>query len=204
MQPGRRADPNFQGQGHSRRLGGIAGHAARRLFGGDRPDQRDLPLERRQGRRSLRRFVGQVHRRARPIFRHRARLERPDRQIAFGRRHSLHGSRGAQGRAFRRGRDQASIRRARSQHAGEPQAGFRGPAPAAPPPAAPVTFRPPAETPSPDKPPTLPADRADVGQLQPLTNVAAPRSDDLAHKDLEAAGGPRHGDRARRRGACLR
>jgi uncharacterized protein len=58
------------------------------------------------------------------------------------------------------------------------------PAPAAaPPPAAPVTFRPPAETPSPDKPPTLPADRADVGQLQQLTSVAAPKSDDLAHKD---------------------
>ena len=54
---------------------------------------------------------------------------------------------------------------------------------ATPPPAAPVTFRPPAETPSPDKPPTLPADRADVGQVLPLTNVAAPRSDDLAHKD---------------------
>ncbi|MFY9655253.1 MAG: SGNH family hydrolase [Methylocystis sp.] len=61
--------------------------------------------------------------------------------------------------------------------------GSEAPAPAAPPPAAPVTFRPPAETPSPDKPPTLPADRADVGQVQPLTNVAAPRSDDLAHKD---------------------
>lgn len=53
----------------------------------------------------------------------------------------------------------------------------------APPPAAPVTFRPPAETPSPDKPPTLPADRADVGQVQPLTNVAAPKADDLVRKD---------------------
>jgi len=62
-----------------------------------------------------------------------------------------------------------------------------GPPPAAPqavaPPPLPVTFRPPAETPSPDKPPTLPPDRADVGQLQPLTNVALPKSDDLAHRD---------------------
>ncbi len=55
--------------------------------------------------------------------------------------------------------------------------------PAAPQPAAPVVFRPPAETPSPDKPPTLPAERAEVGQVQPLTNVAAPKSDDLARKD---------------------
>ncbi len=64
-----------------------------------------------------------------------------------------------------------------------PEAPAPAPPQAAPPPAAPVTFRPPAETPSPDKPPTLPADRADVGQLQQLTNVAAPKSDDLAHKD---------------------
>lgn len=50
-------------------------------------------------------------------------------------------------------------------------------------PAAPVVFRPPAETPSPDRPPTLPADRAEVGPVQPLTSVAAPKSDDLARKD---------------------
>ncbi|ARN83791.1 hypothetical protein B1812_18830 [Methylocystis bryophila] len=61
-------------------------------------------------------------------------------------------------------------------------------APAAPPtaapqPAAPLVFRPPAETPNPDKPPTLPADRAEIGQLQPLNNVAASKSDDLARKD---------------------
>ena len=73
-------------------------------------------------------------------------------------------------------------REARTPETAKP--GPEAPAPAAPPPpAAPVTFRPPAETPSPDKPPTLPADRADVGQAQPLTNVAAPKSDDLARKD---------------------
>jgi uncharacterized protein len=60
---------------------------------------------------------------------------------------------------------------------------LEAPAPAAPQPAVPVTFRSPAETRSPDKPPTLPADRADVGQLQQLTNVGLPKSDDLAHKD---------------------
>ena len=67
-----------------------------------------------------------------------------------------------------------------------------------------VTFRPPAETPSPDKPPTLPADRADVGQVLPLTNVAAPRSDDLAHKDPKQPAAQDAVDRARRRRACLR
>jgi len=49
---------------------------------------------------------------------------------------------------------------------------------------APVTFRPPADAPvSAPKAPTLPADRADVGQLQQLTSGAAPKSDDLAKKD---------------------
>ncbi len=67
-----------------------------------------------------------------------------------------------------------------------PEAPAPAPAqPAAPQPAAPLVFRPPAETPSPDKPPTLPADRAEVGQVQPLTNVAAPKSDDLARKDAK-------------------
>jgi hypothetical protein len=79
---------------------------------------------------------------------------------------------------------EGEIKRLYETHeANTPESGKPAPEAPAPAAAAPVTFRPPLETQSPDKPPTLPADRADIGQTQPLTNAAAPKSDDLARKD---------------------
>ena len=67
--------------------------------------QRTVPHPRREGRHHLRRRVGWLRRRQRPLHAARARLRRPDPPAARRRRRAFHQGRRAQARALSRARD---------------------------------------------------------------------------------------------------